>query len=242
MSESRDPTSMFNWLPVVEGLGIPSPRTLLVPFDREAVGPMFYGEDAPGAGTEMAKLCAAAVDFGFPLFLRTDLASGKHSWSRTCYVPDAESLVAHAYEVAEFNEIAGLFGLPWTGFALRELLHLESTFTAFDGMPVARERRYFAEDGSVLCHHPYWPEEAIEEGWSRPRLPDDWRERLALLNDESDDPSSLGEWAGAVTKTLGGAWSVDFARSRDGRWWLIDMAVAGQSWHPEHGGYGGEAA
>ncbi len=228
-----DPNSMFIWLPVVERLGIPSPRTVLVPFDREAIQPVFYGEEAPRAKEEMEKLAVAAAAFGFPLFLRTDLASGKHGWTRTCYAPDLASFVQHAFGVAEFNEIADLAGLDWTGFALREFLELESTFTAFDGMPVARERRYFAEGGVVKCRHAYWFEGAIEGSW-RPKPPD-WKERLAILNDESTDPAELAEWASRVTHVLPGAWSVDFACLRDRRHWvLIDMALAHQSWHPEH--------
>lgn len=226
---------MVTWQGAVESLGIPHPRTVFVPFAADVLRPLFYGEPAPDLEKHMAHLINAAKGFTFPLFLRTDLSSGKHSWLKTCYVPSLEALPEHAIAVAEQNEMADLFGLEYEGFALREFVELDSTFTAFDGMPVSAERRYFAEGGKVLCHHPYWFEDAIERGDWRGALPDDWRERLAILNDERGDPDSLALWASAVTKLLPGAWSVDFARLRNRRdWILIDMALADSSWHPEH--------
>ena len=36
-----------------------------------------------------------------------------------------------------------------------------------------------------------------------------------------------------VARALSWFWSIDFARTRDGLWWLIDMAAGDQSWHPE---------
>jgi hypothetical protein len=32
----------------------------------------------------------------------------------------------------------------------------------------------------------------------------------------------------------GDVWSVDFAEDVEGNFWLIDMADANRSWHPEH--------
>lgn len=225
--------SMLVWLPKVQELGIPHPRTVYVPFPHTAISPIFDGEPAPELDDYMKALCDAASSFTFPLFLRTDLASGKHSWVRTCFVPSLAELPQHAINVAEQNEMAGLFGLDYEGFALREFVELDATFKAFDGMPVAAERRYFAENGVVKCSHPYWFEGAVAQ--SAQTLPEDWRERLAILNDEQGDPDDLARWASAVTRLLPGAWSVDFARLRDRRSWvLIDMAHAEDSWHPQH--------
>lgn len=228
-----DPNSMFIWLPKVQEAGIPSPRTVMVDYPREVIAPVFDGEPTPDLERYMATLVEAASAFSFPLFLRTDLASGKHTWTETCYVPSLDVLPQHAIAVAEQNELAGFFGLDYAGFAVREFLELDATFEAFKGMPVAAERRYFAEEGQIRCHHAYWFEGAIESSWRE--KPADWKERLAILNDEASDPPELTKWASQVTRLLPGAWSVDFARLRDRRHWvLIDMALADASWHPEH--------
>jgi len=34
-----------------------------------------------------------------------------------------------------------------------------------------------------------------------------------------------------AAKVCDGRWSVDFARDRSGKWWLIDMALMAASWH-----------
>ena len=227
-----DPNSMFVWLPKVVEAGIPHPRTVMLEVDRWKLTNCFDPDEETDAAL-LRTIAETAEAFGYPLFLRTDLASGKHSWNRSCYIPSREVLIQHVGGVIEANEMANVVGLDYAGLAFRELLELDSTFTAFDGMPVARERRYFAAAGVVQCRHAYWFEGAIERSWWE--KPPDWKERLALLNDESTDPPELAEWASRVTRLLPGAWSVDFACLRDRRHWvLIDMALAHQSWHPEH--------
>ena len=37
----------------------------------------------------------------------------------------------------------------------------------------------------------------------------------------------------AVEAVGGSAWSVDFVEDKPGKWWLIDMALAKDSWRPE---------
>lgn len=68
-----------------------------------------------------------------------------------------------------------------------------------------------------------------------------WREALRLQGVlEPYEEDLLGYYASLVSHVLPGAWSVDFMwarrpKSGDGpRWWLIDMALAEDSWHPEH--------
>lgn len=238
-----DPNSMFVWMPAVELAGVPHPKTRLWRVPHEKLSEWANGAPLPVEIIEDVKRVAfeLAQEVGWPLFLRTDLASGKHDWERTCYVPNEVALGQCLWGVVEANEIADIFGLPYEGLALREFLPLESTFKAFRRMPVAVERRYFTTAGKgVECHHPYWPDGAIEQGWHEESLPEDWRERLAALNDESKDPPYPAHWAAAVVDLLGGSWSVDFAKTTEGKWFLIDMAHANQSWHPDHPG-GGDA-
>lgn len=48
-----------------------------------------------------------------------------------------------------------------------------------------------------------------------------------------EDENSHYRLAEKVAKRFEGYWSVDFARLRDGRWVLIDMALGEVSWHPK---------
>jgi hypothetical protein len=55
---------------------------------------------------------------------------------------------------------------------------------------------------------------------------------LKELNTESEiEVRILTNIAEMVGSVLPGSWSVDFAKDRDGKWWLIDIALAEQSWH-----------
>ena len=45
--------------------------------------------------------------------------------------------------------------------------------------------------------------------------------------------AELTELAKTVALVFSDDWSVDFAMTIQGNWYLIDMAVAQDSWHPE---------
>ena len=254
-----NPTSLLHWWPATSGLGIPVPRTEIVelaePMDAELL--MYscaeHGPDDPEACSRdghqgliaayegRLKAAAALVAPSYPVFLRTDFVSGKHSWVETCYVPSEDEIGQHAYAVTEAHALALWMAGPsayMRAFVVREFLDLADDLTAFNGMPIAPERRYFIEDGKVRCHHPYWSDEDnIANGLSygNAERPADWLARLRTLNAEQlDEIELLSDYAVRVGKALSGAWSVDFALTRDGQWFLIDMAVAGESWHPEH--------
>lgn len=227
-----NPNSLLIWFPKVESLRLPRPRTKIV-----NVGWRFLTELYDGKRLQpktISELKAAGTEMGYPLFMRTDLVSAKHSWRDSCYVQSPDDLLSHIGALVDFEGCSFIMGPPSSAIVLREYIPLDATFAAFRGMPVARERRYFAEGGKVLCHHPYWPEEAIEEAHHSDTLPDDWKQRLAALNQETpDEIAELTGYAEAVSAVLPGAWSVDFAYAAAGKWLLIDMALAGQSWHPD---------
>ena len=230
-------TSLTYWFPRVSKLGIPVPRTKIIPIDREKVFPIFDGDECPYFTGLVSDLMKEADKFGFPLFLRTDLSSEKHSWKNTCYVPNMNVLSKNLVSLLEFHELAGLFGLPYEAIVFREFLDLEISFKAFRGeMPINRERRYFVRNGKIECHHPYWPEEVFngQPMIFEPGTKGTWKERLAILNNEPEEEISfltpLAEAAGAE---LGDYWSIDFAKAKDGTWYLIDMALGNESYHWE---------
>lgn len=200
--------SQFYWYPKVLEAGVRLPKTVLVSREWEQE----HGLKEP------------AGEIGFPLFLRSDFTSLKHSWEKSALVTQPEDLQEHASLIAMDSAFQGL---PLNGWVLRELLPLETAFTAFRGMPVHKELRYFLKDGEVQCWHPYWPEDAFEG-----QMIEGWREKLAELNrTDCDDHDRL---AINVFKTAGavpGYWSADFAKCKDGSWYLLDMAMGEDSFH-----------
>lgn len=229
--------SLLYWFPKIEKLGIPMPRTetLKIPF-----WDMVRFLDN-GASKYEAKIKERASRIGYPLFLRTDQASGKHDWKNTCYVRDEDELIVHVCSIVDINLMLDLF---CEALVFRELIEMDSRFTAFYGeMPVNPERRYFINNGTVLCHHPYWIEDAIEKGTSnrilpdgvlKKMLPDNWRELARAMNKETEEEIKLlTSYAEKVAQVLDGYWSVDFCKARDGRWILIDCGIGFISWHPE---------
>ena len=94
-------------------------------------------------------------------------------------------------------------------------------------MPVATERRYFIRDGAVICSHPYWPAEAFEV---TPHKPENWVARLAEMN-AIEPPPSVQANSELISDQFEGAWSLDWARHRNGNWYAIDMAPAEVSYH-----------
>jgi hypothetical protein len=115
---------------------------------------------------------------------------------------------------------------------LRKYIPMQSSYKAFRGMPVNPERRYFVQDGKVVCHHAYWIEDAIT-AYGDTKLPKNWKELSAAMNKETDcEIAQLTTYAEAVSAAVEGHWSVDFCKGADGLWYLIDMAQAKSSWHP----------
>lgn len=232
MSEEQDKDSMLYWYPFIKDLPIPQPRTIIVMLNEEELEGA-YNEQIPKSLIEKIE-CVCDTMF-YPCFLRTDQASGKHSWKKSCYVDKKKDLWKHILEVIEFNLCADLMGLDFKALIVREFIPMDSRFTAFYGdMPVNPERRYFIKDGKVVCHHPYWIEEAIEQGGKEPSI-SNWREVSKEINTETpEEIELLTKYALMVGKALlEGSWSVDFCKAKDGRWILIDMATAQKSWHPE---------
>ncbi len=214
-----DKNSMLIWWPRVKDLGIPVPRTeILDCFCKRGSGGKF-----------IADITAAGHRIGYPLFLRTDLASGKHGWDKTCYIPTPDVLIPHMYAVCEENDMAGFIGLNYQAIVLREFLPLHTAFKAFYGnMPINREFRLFVKDGEVICIHPYWPHDAIR-GHTKSK---GWNQKLTQLQElSSRDEMILRNNAELVSSAIPGYWSVDFAQHKDGLWFLLDMATGAESFH-----------
>jgi len=223
-----DRNDLAFWFEKLASTGVEVPRTTIVRVDGPLRGNA--NEDTPDLTRLVEKITWVSEMYGFPVFLRTGHGSGKHEWKDTCWVTSRDEVRRNVLNLLEWCETVDMIGLPTETWAVRERLPLVTTFRAFGGgMPVNKERRYFIEDGRVVCHHPYWPDEAI---WGADC--DDWRARVASLSEES--PEEVGELTALserVSRAFDGAWSLDWAATTDGRWVAIDMAVAAESWHWE---------
>lgn len=226
-----DKTALSYWFPKLLAAGLPVPRTTIIPMPtaaQEDICAAFDGQDGTGAVKPFFDMLAAAAgEFGFPCFLRTDHTSAKHSWKRSCFLPSADDIPGHVSEIIEFSECCDLIGLPWDTWVVRELLPTmpDGVCPGYGDMPICREFRFFVEDGTVRCHHPYWPREALEHGGAPADLDYD---ALCRMKDDA----ALTALASAAGAAVGGAWSVDILETRRG-WFITDMAEARRSFHWE---------
>ena len=236
-----DPNSALRWLPAAENNGrVPVPRTEIVRVDPLALWGEIgeAGDNAKGAiPVDWAAMERAAEAIGYPCFVRTDLASAKHDGPESYRVNGPEDIRGVVLQTFYDNAMKDLAAgpTPLRAILFRQWLDLDAPFTAFGGHPIAREWRLFADGSRVHCRHFYWPAEAIED--HTPSTPD-WRTRLATMGRLARGMRDLLDVAavvaaGTLAESLPGeVWSVDFARDRAHRWWLIDMARARSSWHP----------
>lgn len=238
-----DKNSMAYWFPRLQKSGVPVPETILVEntLGMDIYTPAWDGKKPTGWDEFLRNISKAvmtmAANHGWPVFLRSDHTSGKHSWIDTCCVPSIASLESHLVEVIYETGESGL-GFPQIEcIAVREMLPTEPAFTAFWGdLPICQERRYFFDDGKVIKHIPYWPEEAFlemageeEESFAHHN---DWRHELMALNVESpSEIQALSILTERVAQEFdqGDIWSLDFLATKRG-WFAIDMALAQNSW------------
>lgn len=224
--------SLLYWYPKIKDLEIPQPKTEIVLIDEKEKESAYNGMMPISLTEKVRRVCGG--NLGFPVFIRTDLASGKHQWKDSCFYDGSTELWKNLLHIIEFNTCADILGLPFGAMIIREFIPMDTGFTAFNGdMPVNPERRYFVQDGKLLCHHPYWIKEALAHSYKKPSI-ENWEEVSDKLNFESEDEVKLlSDYAKQVASIFESFWSVDFCKAKDGRWVLIDMALGGESWHPE---------
>lgn len=217
-------SSMLIWYPKIKDLPIPQIKTEIVNTGHK---PLYdWVREIEYLPEHLWDQMYQAMDkIGtFPMFMRSDQASGKHNWKRTCYLPSKEDLKQHLYELIEENEIQNMIGeLRYEAIVFRELLDLETGFTCFYGdFPVNKEVRCFIKDGKIESIRNYWVHEAIKEGHPKDT---DWQIKLTKLKDYTvKDIEEIKSQLEEVCKVFKEYWSVDFAKSKDGIWYLIDCA------------------
>lgn len=242
--ENQHLNSMLEWFPAVKDAamhlwavhGIQVPQTTIVEIDStEQIYGVLDGEPPPEWNEHEYNVWHAVKQYPSPCFLRTDLLAAKHNFLNSCYVKDEYSITRSMVSLVEAHAMSMNLPIP-LAFVVREFVQLKHHFTAFDGLPIAKERRYFVEGMRTVCHHAYWPKEAI----INPEPENSWSIYLKDLNAETvheiDQLSRAASTIGVALEKKTGYrnWSLDFAQDIAGVWWFIDAAIASTSWHPEH--------
>ncbi|RLC89138.1 MAG: hypothetical protein DRJ03_00870 [Chloroflexi bacterium] len=225
----EDRNRLSYWYPKLPS-HISTPETTIIPYTGEDLINLLDGKIPEGFDILIADITQAGYKLGWPMFLRTDYLSGKHNWKNTCHIPASTDVSDHVFRLVEESAMADMMGFPTDCWVVRNLLPTLAAFIAFPGdMPIVKERRYFVRDATVVCHHPYWPREAFLRG----NEPFNWEELLAAINvEDEDEVSLLSGLSSEVGGELGEEWSIDWLWSeKEGKWYLIDMAAAAQSYH-----------
>lgn len=247
-STTLNPNSALYWYPRLEAaadLPVSIPETEFVEYDFMESLPLASGE--PANELPWDEFVDAAEEIGYPAFLRTDQKSVKHAGPGAYRAEEPDDIPTILAVLTDFH--AKSHRHP-SALMVREFVEINALFRAFDGLPIGREFRVFATPDEVCCDHFYWPAEAIADGRGTPTTMDreetlsdtEWRDRLDDLSSiESDQRSVFHNASLRAVESLNEpdripddtAWSLDFAQDRDGDWWLIDVAIAEDSWHPD---------
>lgn len=226
--------SMSYWWPKIRDLAVNQPHTIRIDINRKAAYSALmdheYNDWAKETLKRLEQLLQLKADmFGYPVFMRTSEVSGKHHWEDTCFVANRDIIIKNFWTLLEENYLA-IDRIPDAIF-LRQFIPMESYFTAwYHNFPVNKEVRTFIRDGRIECQHPYWPKGAMEQG--KPSDPD-WESKFEKLRNIT--PMDAGEINGIVDQVRKvfneDWWSVDCSKGKDGKWYLIDMALGVVSAH-----------
>lgn len=237
LAESALSPNAFNyWFGAVEACKVLSPATISFDLAPELQVEILDMHDLSDTSKKNLEDLVSQIQFmgkryGFPLFIKTSFTSGKHDWSESCCLPngDEKTVLKHLAELVNFQAMC-VGELLSPSLVIRQMIDTDPAFHAFQGMPITEEYRLFTKGGKVEGYQPYWPEHSIEN-------PDceDWQAKLkAIKTPNQADLKYMTDAAEKIAAMLGDHdWSVDFLRSSDGQLWLIDMAVASQSYRNE---------
>lgn len=183
---------------------------------------------------------------GGPVFLRSDLMSGKHGSfgeKPPCFVDSASDVADAVVGIIEQHVMVNLGPVGLDRWAVRERLNAPSNVTAFRGLPIVPERRVMvdAEKGDTR-NYPYWPAGALRRTMRVDGQEIDDEVFASVMDNVRyigfRDSATLEDKSLEVADALwaeghGSGWSVDWMQTDDRGWVLIDMAEASRSWMPE---------
>ncbi len=242
--ESLEKSSMLYWYPLIKDLPIKQPETYIVTIPKFDFNDIVEGKVGLEKYEDKIDSILKKLE-PYPIFMRTDQTSQKHSYEKTCRINSKKNILPNVRFLIEANMMSWLDD---SALIFRKWVDFEGGFTAFDNLPICVEARVFIKDGNIQCMHAYWPEGAIQDwvdrenryasvldSWEGPNIRADWKEVLARQNRVVfEDEKLLRKYAKQVIGVMGnGYWSVDFALDKYDNWWLIDMAEGEKSFHNE---------
>lgn len=209
---------MAHWFPMVEPLDVPTPETYKVELQQDGDGmPTF----------DMDRAVEIVTEFGGEAFIRSGYKSAALNSSESVIRSSEPERINT--QVSELLSQHVMMQLPTGGNVwFRELLDVN--FCAYARENLAPEIRVFIRDNEVVCYHPRlegfekYPQhketaiDFIESAWER---------EYAEYETEYDKRESVKTYAERVADAVDGWWSVDFVMDKNGKCWLIDMALDG---------------
>lgn len=221
--------SALIWFPKIEGK-LPTIKTRIIQYNHRSIIAVFDGVELSEMAELIESVSSACREIGYPVFIRTDLSSAKHDGPTAYKVNDESEIERVLLATIEDNEMK--FWLEPEGpsaIMVREWVDFDAPFCAFHGHAISREWRFFADNKSVKCFHPYWPKSSIE--FFSVEQPKGWEEMLYDLHKIPDNIEQLKEYAIAAASKYGCFCSVDIAMDKAGNWLVVDMATAEDSYH-----------
>lgn len=174
----------------------------------------------------------------YPVLLKTDMASHKHDYADACVIHRKQEIAHKIFNTLEFNYIVDLYPMA---LVIREFIKHNSTFKAFNKLPIAREYRVFWIDGKIKCIHRYWAKEVFQKDkWALRTEPKNWESLWnkmydpKIVNAEIEEIKILLNTRFTKTELSKDNWSIDFMSAKNGKIYLIDMGEANLSYHSEH--------
>lgn len=250
--------SMVYWYPrlrdaVADYDGIETPDTLFVDIERLNPYKIAAEADEPISDAEMEEISQcparwddatvkrAADELGYPAFIRTDTDSAKRNMDAGSKIRSGDDAAVHDTVDALIRSQSDSGGMMprFNCLAVREWIDIDADFEAFGGTPIGPEVRVFVRDGDVQCHHFYWPftdeSDASHHDVDDIDTEQELEETLTALEQTVDDAmdDTLRDAAAHIADYFDGYWSVDFALTTDGTWYVIDAARGDDSWHPD---------
>lgn len=172
-------------------------------------------------------------NLNYPVFMKSGLFSNKFEFDN-CVVNSPDEFFEKFYNIEYF---AMMFGVrPTLEVVLREFIQVPTEMKLYTNMPMHLELRAFVnfDTNEVIEVIDYWHESIVEN------LP--LEQQDAFIQHKQKMQNKFLEMRNVVTEKLklsmnngdfshlSGKWSVDFMLDEKDDIWLIDMAVANQSW------------
>lgn len=232
----NNPTSFTNWYPQIKNI-VKTPISQCIDISYDDFGNvinLFDNIPLPNKTLKnFNKIVKKIKDFGtiygYPLFIKSYTFSSKHNWENTCFIDKNSDILKHITNIIMDSELVNCeSGL---GFVIRKFIDTSySPFTAFEGMPVVKERRYFIKNKKVYGRQEYWVEGAFK---NQNLTPKQWKQLRGLNLQTKEEILYLKSETEKIIKVLDGDWSVDWLMDSKGQWWCIDLAEMHKSYISE---------